>query len=123
MLELPLTFCTASNNQFCREEISTETFKVAHAFGVLMRASLDRAWSRVILLVASIRYNALHHLNAALQLRLKTIRQVIAILDNLKDSVCCHAIERVMLIALLHQEYLKRKWCIYEVNPFALVAC
>ena len=66
MLELPLTFCTASNNQFCREEISTETFKVAHAFGVLMRASLDRAWSRVILLVAGIRAMHCIVLNAAL---------------------------------------------------------
>ena len=66
----------------------------------------------------------MHRLNAAWQLRLKMIRNVIAILDNLQDSVCCHAIERVMLIALLHQEYLKRKWCIYEVNSFvALVAC
>ena len=42
--ELLLTFLIASNNQFCRVEIKTETFKVVDAF-VLMMASLDRAWS------------------------------------------------------------------------------
>ena len=44
VLELLLTFLIASNNQFCRVEIKTETFKVVDAF-VLMMASLDRAWS------------------------------------------------------------------------------